>query len=62
MPPTRDANNSANKQISYDEEAASFYWGLNVPKVLSTKYQNYADIPDRLGFCLDIIHDWAPEL
>lgn len=62
MPVKRDASKSASDGIEYDESEASFYWGLNIPKSLSTEYQNYADIPDRLGFCLDIIRDWAPEL
>ncbi|KAJ5638155.1 hypothetical protein N7490_008034 [Penicillium lividum] len=62
MPAKRDADKSASDSIEYDEAEASFYWGLNIPKILSTQYQNYGDIPNRLEFCLDIIRDWAPEL
>ncbi|KAJ5533566.1 hypothetical protein N7494_010118 [Penicillium frequentans] len=61
MPAKRDADKSASDSIEYDETDASFYWGLNVPKSLSTEFQDYADIPNRLEFCLDIIRDWAPE-
>ncbi|KAJ5809210.1 uncharacterized protein N7503_001428 [Penicillium pulvis] len=61
MPAKRDTDKSASDSIEYDETEASFYWGLNVPKSLSTEYQDYADIPNRLEFCLDIIRDWAPE-
>ncbi|KAJ5324945.1 hypothetical protein N7476_003545 [Penicillium atrosanguineum] len=62
MPAKRDADKSASDYMDYDETEASFYWGLNIPKCLSTKYQDYANIPNRLEFCLEIIHDWAPEL
>lgn len=62
MPAKRDAAKSASDGIEYDESEASFYWGLNIPKRLSTEYQDYVDIPNRLEFCLNIIRDWAPEL
>lgn len=52
----------SNNVTDYDEEDASFYWGLNIPKALSTEFQDYKDIPDRLQFCLEIIKDWAPEM
>ncbi|KAJ5094788.1 hypothetical protein N7456_010649 [Penicillium angulare] len=60
-PTKRDQSQGANNGSDYDEDAASFYWGLNIPKALSTEYQNYKDIPDRLKFCLDMTKDWAPE-
>ncbi|KAE8357843.1 hypothetical protein BDV27DRAFT_169998 [Aspergillus caelatus] len=50
------------KGMAYDDAEASFYWGLNVPKSRVTEYADFADIPDRLQFCQDIIHDWTPEL
>ncbi|KAJ5660878.1 uncharacterized protein N7484_000250 [Penicillium longicatenatum] len=62
MPARHDADRSSSDEIDYDETEASFYWGLNIPKHLSTEHQDYADIPNRLKFCLDIIRDWAPEL
>jgi hypothetical protein len=62
MPAKPDADKSGGDDIDYDEKEASFYWGLNIPKSLSAEHQDYADIPNRLDFCLDMIRDWAPEL
>ncbi|KAJ5714364.1 uncharacterized protein N7483_011545 [Penicillium malachiteum] len=60
-PAKRDQNQTANNGVDYDEADASFYWGLNIPKVLSKEYDNYKDVPDRLKFCLEMIKDWAPD-
>ncbi|KAL0939308.1 FAD dependent oxidoreductase/monooxygenase [Colletotrichum truncatum] len=52
--------NDTKSVISYDESAASYYWGLNVPveMIPDNKIEN---VKDRRQFCLDVIKDWAPE-
>ncbi|KAJ5741012.1 hypothetical protein N7493_000884 [Penicillium malachiteum] len=57
----RDQPQAANNAVDYDEADASFYWGLNIPKLMSKEYNSYKDIPDRLQFCLEMTKDWAPE-
>ncbi|EWG44742.1 hypothetical protein FVEG_05737 [Fusarium verticillioides 7600] len=46
--------------FDFDENQASFYWGLNVPRELCP-FSDAKDIPNRRQFCLDIVRDWAPE-
>ncbi|KAL3447834.1 hypothetical protein BJX65DRAFT_295403 [Aspergillus insuetus] len=60
--PNEDQNKADSEGLEYDIVEASFYWGLNIPKSRVTQYANFAEIPDRLQFCQDMIHDWAPEL
>ncbi|KAE8322189.1 hypothetical protein BDV39DRAFT_196959 [Aspergillus sergii] len=62
LPNKNNKSNPNAKGMEYDDAEASFYWGLNVPKSRVTEYTDFADIPDRLQCCQDIIHDWAPEL
>jgi hypothetical protein len=60
--PSKNKSRPNADSISYNDTEASFYWGLNVPKSHVTQYTDFADIPDRLQFCQDIIRDWAPKL
>ncbi|CVL08432.1 uncharacterized protein FMAN_05174 [Fusarium mangiferae] len=46
--------------FDFDENQASFYWSLTVPRELCP-FEDTSDIPDRREFCLDIVRDWAPE-
>ncbi|KAG7045588.1 FAD/NAD(P)-binding domain-containing protein, partial [Colletotrichum scovillei] len=46
--------------IAIDEDQASFYWGLNVPRD-RYPFNSAMEIPDRLKFCLEVVGDWAPE-
>ncbi|KAI1015768.1 hypothetical protein LB505_011994 [Fusarium chuoi] len=46
--------------FDFDENQASFYWSLTVPRELCP-FEDTSDIPDRRQFCLDIVRDWAPE-
>jgi hypothetical protein len=48
------------KALQYDEQAASFYWGLNIP-VKALPYKQISDIQDHRRVCLKAIKDWAPE-
>jgi 2-polyprenyl-6-methoxyphenol hydroxylase-like FAD-dependent oxidoreductase len=60
--PSKDKSRPNADGIAYNDAEASFYWGLNVPKSHVTQYTDFAEIPDRLQFCQDIMCDWAPEL
>ncbi|CCT66585.1 uncharacterized protein FFUJ_03625 [Fusarium fujikuroi IMI 58289] len=53
-------NQRQDDDFDFDENQASFYWGLSVPRELCPFEDTY-DIPDRRQFCLDIVRDWAPE-
>ncbi|KLO89400.1 Uncharacterized protein LW93_1459 [Fusarium fujikuroi] len=53
-------NQRQDDNFDFDENQASFYWGLSVPRELCPFKDTY-DIPDRRQFCLDIVRDWAPE-
>ncbi|KAH7205126.1 uncharacterized protein BKA55DRAFT_547290 [Fusarium redolens] len=55
---TASTNNT--KLMAYDENAASFYWGLSVP-VDSIPYKKAKDMKDRRQICSDLIKGWAPE-
>ncbi|KAF4417215.1 fungal specific transcription factor [Fusarium acutatum] len=46
--------------FDFDENQASFYWGLSVPREMCP-FDDPSDIPDKRQFCLDIVRDWAPE-
>ncbi|KAM0076219.1 hypothetical protein ACKRZS_011706 [Fusarium odoratissimum] len=46
--------------FDFDENQASFYWSLTVPRELCP-FDNPSDVPDRRQFCLDMVRDWAPE-
>ncbi|KAI1027849.1 hypothetical protein LB503_011863 [Fusarium chuoi] len=46
--------------FDFDENQASFYWSLTVPRELCP-FEDTSDIPERQQFCLDIVRDWAPE-
>ncbi|KAG5766507.1 hypothetical protein H9Q72_005435 [Fusarium xylarioides] len=48
------------EDFDFDENQASFYWSLSVPRELCP-FDDPSDIPDRRQFCLDIVRDWAPE-
>ncbi|SPQ22633.1 273b3885-6612-426d-b74f-c745aea1cba3 [Thermothielavioides terrestris] len=56
----QNASKDGTKVISYDEEGASFYWGLNAP-VEMVPFQKPEEIRDRRQLCLDLIKHWAPE-
>ncbi|KAI8664256.1 Oxidoreductase [Fusarium keratoplasticum] len=61
LPPKFDANGiqtDASQPITYNEDAASFYWGLNIP---TDAIPDPSNVPDKLQLCLDYIKDWAPE-
>ncbi|KAL3488005.1 hypothetical protein BJX62DRAFT_253604 [Aspergillus germanicus] len=60
--PSKDKSKANADGIAYNDAEASFYWGLNVPKSHVTQYTDFADIPNRLQFCQDIMRNWAPEL
>uniref|UniRef100_A0A0D2XSL7 FAD-binding domain-containing protein n=1 Tax=Fusarium oxysporum (strain Fo5176) TaxID=660025 RepID=A0A0D2XSL7_FUSOF len=47
-------------KLDFDEDEASFYWALSVPRALCP-CDDEKDIPDRRQFCLDIVRDWALE-
>lgn len=49
------------EQLQYDEEAASIYWGLNIP-VNDLPFKDASDVQDRRQVVLDHVKDWAPEL
>jgi hypothetical protein len=51
----------ATTEIEYDEDAASFYWGINIP-VDDLPYQDATKIPDKRQVVLNHVKDWAPEL
>ncbi|OBR07632.1 putative FAD dependent oxidoreductase [Colletotrichum higginsianum IMI 349063] len=46
--------------LRYDEKAASFYWGLNIP-VNALPYTSASEISNHREVCLGQIKDWAPE-
>ncbi|KAK6216532.1 FAD/NAD(P)-binding domain-containing protein [Colletotrichum tabaci] len=46
--------------LRYDEKAASFYWGLNIP-VNALPYKSASEISNHREVCLGQIKDWAPE-
>ncbi|KAF5622724.1 fungal specific transcription factor factor [Fusarium tjaetaba] len=46
--------------FDFDENQASFYWSLSVPREMCP-FDDPSDIPDKREFCLDIVRDWAPE-
>ncbi|KAF5671909.1 fungal specific transcription factor factor [Fusarium denticulatum] len=48
------------KDFNFDENQASFYWSLSVPREMCP-FDDPKDIPGRRQFCLDIVRDWAPE-
>ncbi|KAF5566709.1 fungal specific transcription factor [Fusarium phyllophilum] len=48
------------EDFDFDENQASFYWSLSVPRELCP-FDDPSDIPDRRKFCLDIVRNWAPE-
>ena len=48
-------------KIRYDEDAASFYWGFNIP-VKDLPYTDAAEIKDRHQVVLNYAKDYAPEL
>lgn len=58
------ASEQAHKEADggrYDLDNGSFFWGAGVARS-SVPYSNLSDIPDKTGFILDLIKDWAPEL
>lgn len=46
--------------LQYDEDAASFYWGLNIP-VDALPYKKASEITNQRAICLEAIKSWAPE-
>ncbi|KAH7183705.1 uncharacterized protein B0J16DRAFT_374098 [Fusarium flagelliforme] len=46
--------------FDFDENQASFYWGLSVPREMCP-FDDPSDISDKRQFCLEIVRDWAPE-
>ncbi|KAF4956910.1 hypothetical protein FGADI_3513 [Fusarium gaditjirri] len=46
--------------FDFDENEASFYWSLSVPRELCP-FEDTRNIPDKRQFCLDIVREWAPE-
>lgn len=62
LPETQASGQKNDSKLMYDEEEASFFWGLNIPKVSITDYKDYSHIPNKAQFCLDYIKEWAPEL
>ena len=45
----------------YDESAASFYWGLHIPKA-RIRYDDLSKIQNCRELVMDQVQDWAPEL
>ncbi|KAJ9419779.1 hypothetical protein FOXG_06969 [Fusarium oxysporum f. sp. lycopersici 4287] len=62
LPPSRDKGKTQrnDSKLDFDEDEASFYWALSVPRALCP-CDDEKDIPDRRQFCLDIVRDWALE-
>ncbi|KAH7171651.1 hypothetical protein DER46DRAFT_677206 [Fusarium sp. MPI-SDFR-AT-0072] len=56
----KGGNQEQEDDFDFDENQASFYWSLSVPRELCS-FDNPSEIPDRRQFCLDIVRDWAPE-
>lgn len=48
------------KGLQYDENEASFYWGLSIP-VDVLPYKTASEITDKRASCLEAIKSWAPE-
>lgn len=44
----------------YDQDAASLFWGLQVPRELCP--EDPRKLEDKLGFCVQLIKDWDPRL
>lgn len=53
------ASQDANR-IRYDLGNGSFFWGMGLNRSL-VPYENISDIPDKMGFVLGLVEDWAPE-
>ncbi|PNP82139.1 hypothetical protein FNYG_04328 [Fusarium nygamai] len=56
----KGGNQEQDGDFDFDENQASFYWGLSVPREMCP-FDDPSDIPDKRQFCLDIVRDWAPE-
>lgn len=61
MPAKEDGSASSDSNLEYDEDAASYFWGIHIPKA-DVPYKDVSDIPDRLEFCMSYMRNWAPEL
>ncbi|KAH6842261.1 hypothetical protein B0I37DRAFT_407360 [Chaetomium sp. MPI-CAGE-AT-0009] len=63
--PDAPANSSSEHEprcdnMGYDVDAASLFWGLNVPVRLCPESPRRLD--DVLGFCIDKVRDWNPRI
>jgi hypothetical protein len=56
MPAKQQASTRVTSKLDYDEDAASFFWGINIPKE-DVPYNEISDIPDRLEVCLSYMRN-----
>ncbi|KAH8894361.1 FAD/NAD(P)-binding domain-containing protein [Thozetella sp. PMI_491] len=61
LPPAQDNKTSEDtNSISYNEEEASFFWGLSIPAA-KIPGGDATKVQDKRQLCLDHIKNWAPE-